>query len=85
MIYVHIIIASLSLIAAAAALLAPSRNKLYVVYALTALTIATGIYLIFVMPARMAAICESGLAYTAIMLLAIGAVYLRLGKKSQSN
>lgn len=76
----HILIATASVLYTAYTFFAPSKNKLHVVYILIALTLLTGTYLIFTMPAHMAQTCQTGLVYLGVMLVGILAVRHRLAK-----
>lgn len=70
-IVLHILIALASIVAVSWAFVRPAALSLRVTYSLTALTIASGTYLVVVMPAHMIQACTSGLVYLAGMSLAI--------------
>ena len=67
----HIAFALLSVIYVAYTYFAPSRNKLRASYALTALTIASGTWLVISNPAHMAQSCLTGTVYLGIMFYGI--------------
>lgn len=67
----HVLIALTSLGLITYAYLRPSTHNLRVSYALTAMTIASGFYLVWSEPAAMIKACTSGLVYLAIMTVAI--------------
>jgi hypothetical protein len=67
----HIAIALSSLAFAAYVYVSPSRAKLNGTYVLTALTVASGTWLVAANPAHMVQACMSGLAFLAIMFLGI--------------
>ncbi len=64
---VHITIAFSSLIFTGFLLVSPSKTKLNASYALVALTLISGFYLIFSQPADMTQTCISGLTYLALV------------------
>jgi hypothetical protein len=79
----HIIIALSSVFYSVYAFFSPSKNKLYAIYALTALTIISGTYLVITHPGPLAAVCTTGLVYIGIMLVGIWAVHHKLaGQKN---
>lgn len=70
----HILIALGSLIAATAALLAPSQTKLVATYGLTGLTLVTGTYLVATTGVNLLHACVTGLVYSlAVTMLAVAA------------
>lgn len=77
----HIIIALSSVIYSTVLLISPSKTKLHITYALTALTIASGTLLVITMPSHMVSACESGLAYISIVLVAIVSAQRRMAKE----
>lgn len=77
---IHILVAVSSLGVTGYAFLAPSKLKLRVSYALVALTLASGTYLVLSTNARMVQACLSGLAYLGFVSAGIAAARLRLAK-----
>ncbi len=75
---IHIIIALSSVFYSVYAFFSPTKNKLYGIYTLTALTIISGTYLVITHPGPMAEICTTGLVYIGIMLAGIWAVHHKL-------
>jgi hypothetical protein len=75
-IVLHILIALASVAVVSWAYIRPTAVNLRVTYGLTALTIASGTYLVVAMPAHMIQACTSGLLYLAVMSL--GIVFARI-------
>jgi hypothetical protein len=75
---IHIIIALSSVFYSIYAFFTPTKKKLYAIYALTALTIISGTYLVITHPGPMAEVCTTGLVYIGIMLVGIWAVHHKL-------
>lgn len=69
MLLLHIIIALTSIIYSTVMVLSPSARKLRVNYALIALTLTTGTYLVVSTHAALLSSCVSGLCYLAVVLL----------------
>jgi len=74
----HISVALLSVFYTAYLFFHPSKEKLNVSYALLALTIISGTYLIATKPATMTQTCTTGLVYVGVMLVGIKAVKYKL-------
>jgi hypothetical protein len=77
----HIIIALSSLVYTGYIFISPSKRGLYVSYALTALTIVTGSYLVVSKPAHMLQACTTGLIYLGVMLVGQAVVRHRIPNK----
>lgn len=75
-IVLHVLIALTSVLAVSWAYIRPTSTSLRTTYCLTALTIASGTYLVAVMPSHMIQACTSGLLYLAVMSL--GIVFARI-------
>jgi hypothetical protein len=74
MIYIlifHILVALSSLVYTGYVFIAPSKSKLHVAYALVALTVISGSYLIAAQPAHMTQTCTEGLIYLAVVAFGI--------------
>ena len=67
----HIVIALSSLVSTGLAFFYPSRAKLQVSYALVAMTLFTGFYLVISKPAHMTQTCAEGLVYLAVVAFGI--------------
>lgn len=67
----HILIALTSVLAVSWAYVRPTTASLRMTYSLTVLTIASGTYLVVIMPAHMIQACTSGLIYLGVMSLGI--------------
>ncbi len=67
----HIIVALASLVSAGVLYFVPSKAKLNVTYALTALMLVSGFYLVLSKPSAMTQACVSGLTSLAIISYAI--------------
>lgn len=77
-IVLHILIALTSILAVSWAYIRPTSTNLRMTYGLTALTIASGTYLVVIMPAHMIQACTSGLLYLALMSLGIVFAHIKL-------
>lgn len=67
----HIAIAIASVVYTGYVYASPSRNKLRASYALVALTVASGTWLIIANPAHMVQSCLSGLLYLSVVFFGI--------------
>lgn len=74
----HIIIALSSLLFTAVVLIAPSKVKLRISYALVALTIASGTLLVVTSHVRILEVCTMGLFYLAIVSVGLVFAHRRL-------
>ena len=81
-ILIHVLIAISSLVAISCAFMRPTALLLRISYGLIAATLASGTYLVVVMPGHMVQACVTGLAYTAIALVGIVAVRVRLARRT---
>ncbi len=63
---IHVLVSTLSLVYAAAVVVLPSRNRIWVMYGLIGTTVASGVWLAVIKPSHMASICISGLFYLAV-------------------
>lgn len=64
----HILIALASIVCSGYAFFSPSKSKLQVSYALTALTLISGTYLVISTHSPLLSSCVSGLVYLAIVI-----------------
>jgi hypothetical protein len=76
----HIAIALASMIYTGYVFFSPSRAKLRGSYALVALTIASGTYLVVDKPSHMVQACATGLVYLGVIFAGIVAVRLKLAR-----
>jgi hypothetical protein len=81
----HIAIALLSIIYTAYVYFAPSRGKLRGSYALAALTVATGTWLIIANPAHMVQSCITGLLYLGVIFYGIHLASNKLAVQRQES
>jgi len=81
--FTHIIIALSGLVFTTYLYIFPSRLKLYISYSLVALTLISGIYLIWLYPSHALSATESGLTYLGIMSIAIGLSQKKLAKMAK--
>lgn len=81
MLILHIAIALSSLAATTLLALRPSKRKMYASYALIAMTLASGTYLVISLHAPLLSSCVSGLTYLAIALSGVGVGYYRLARQ----
>jgi hypothetical protein len=70
-IILHVAIATLSLICTTYAYLRPTSSSTRASYALIALTVASGFYLVWSEPAQMLHTCMTGLAYLAVVSVGV--------------
>ena len=82
---IHISIALSSIVYATLAYLAPSKNKLNTSYALVALTIASGTYLVVSTHAPMLSTCMTGLFYLCIVSVALVAARFKLASLQEEQ
>jgi hypothetical protein len=78
----HILIALSSIIYTAYVFFAPSRSKLHLSYALVALTLITGTYLVILNPSHLTQACTTGLIYLGIVLTGLISAHQRLSHKA---
>jgi hypothetical protein len=69
MIIFHVIVASFSLIYSGFVLFFPSKPRLQIAYGLVAVTLASGFYLAWTIPAHITQTCITGLIYLAVVAL----------------
>lgn len=74
----HVIIALTSMVYTTYLFVRPSRAKFYAAYALVALTLTSGTYLVVSTHARLVPSCEAGLAYLGVVLSGLVAAHHRL-------
>ncbi|HVW22929.1 MAG TPA: hypothetical protein VHB51_00335 [Candidatus Saccharimonadales bacterium] len=67
-ILLHVLCALSSLVATTWAAFAPSKTKLRVGYSLTAMTLASGTYLVISLHAPLLSSCETGLIYLSLAM-----------------
>ena len=75
---VHLVLALTSVVWATVVLIAPSRFRLRISYALVALTLTSGTYLVVSTHAPMLQSCMSGLFYTGFVSLGLAAAHRKL-------
>lgn len=83
LVLIHVIIAVSSLVAISVAFVRLSTTLLRVSYGLMTATLASGTYLVIVMPAHMVEACITGLVYTGLALGGIVAVRVKLARRSR--
>jgi len=76
-IIIHVIIALTSIIMAGVAYIRPGSAKLKTSYAFMALTLLSGLYLVWTTPGTMLRTCMSGVAYLAV----VGAITMMARQK----
>jgi hypothetical protein len=74
----HLVLALTSVVWATAVLIAPSRFRLRISYALVALTLISGTYLVVSTHAPMLQSCMSGLFYTGFVSLGLAVAHRKL-------
>lgn len=85
LIVAHVIAALLGIVAAAIALFMPSQITLRVTYMFTAITFASGSYLVWKLHAPLAQACLSGLVYLTCVVFASVATRIRLSRLNASH
>lgn len=63
---IHITIALISVLFSTYVLISPTKTRLNISYALIALTLISGTYLVVITPAHMLQACASGLLFVAV-------------------
>lgn len=81
----HIIIALLSLVFTTYLYFAPSAKKVRTAETLVALTLGSGLYLVFSKPANMLQVCMTGLVYLAVVSFGILAARHKLALEQPTN
>jgi hypothetical protein len=81
MVLFHVVIALLSIGYTTYLFFVPSKKKFYVNYALVALTITSGTYLVWSKPAHIAQACMTGLFYIGFVSVGMAAAQYRLVAK----
>lgn len=84
-VFFHVIVALAGVVVATFSLLSPSKSRLIAAYSLIAGTLASGIYLVWLMPSKMVHVCIAGLVYTVVTGAMIFAARLRLAKLQESD
>jgi len=74
----HIFVALASIVASTYAFFMPSKAKLRVTYGLTALTLASGTYLVWSTHSPLLSSCITGLAYLAVVFSGVLAAQRKL-------
>jgi len=74
----HVIIALASVVFTTYGYITPSASKLHVVYGLAALTLASGLYLVWSAPAHMLQACTAGVVYICVVTVGIVATHRKL-------
>ncbi|HSX17663.1 MAG TPA: hypothetical protein VLH86_06215 [Patescibacteria group bacterium] len=77
----HIIAALISIMQATYLFFIPSKRQLRIAYALTAVTIGSGTYLVWQSKAHMVQSCMSGLAYLGFVSLCIVVAHNKLSRE----
>ncbi len=83
LVLIHVIIAISSIIFTAFVFVRPSKSKLKVSYSLTAITLASGTYLVWSTGAPILQSCVTGLIYLAVIFVGILATHYKLAHTSQ--
>lgn len=74
----HIVVAVASLACAAAGFFAPSVKKMRASYALTLLTLGSGVYLVVSTHARLVSSCMAGIVYLGVVFCAMAGTRRKL-------
>jgi hypothetical protein len=85
MLVAHIVIALTSIVFTAYLYFSPSRTKLRASYALVALTIGSGTWLIIANPAHMVQACLTGLVYLGAVFFGISMARDKLAETNKTN
>lgn len=84
-VFLHVVVALLSIVYAALSFLSPSNARLITAYGLMVGTIGSGIYLVWLMPSTMLHVCMAGLLYTVVTGGITLAARARLIKQQKGN
>lgn len=66
-VFLHVAVALASIAAATLAFFQPSKARFVATYSLIAGTLASGIYLVWISPAKMLHVCLAGVGYASIV------------------
>lgn len=80
-ILLHILIAISSIVLTTITYLSPSKRKLTTSYISVGLTLLSGTYMVIATQTSLLRVCISGLAYTAVMLVALASVRAKLSNQ----
>jgi hypothetical protein len=80
-ILLHLLIALGSILLTTIAYLSPSKHKLIISYTFVGLTLLSGTYMVLATQTSILRVCVSGLAYTAIMLVALQTIRSKLSSQ----
>lgn len=78
--FLHIVIALASLIAATFMLFSPNKTGFLITYSLIGSTLASGMYLVLLSPAKMSHMCIVGLVYTVAVSATTAVARVRFAK-----
>ncbi len=79
-ILIHILIALSSIVYTSYLFFFPSKSKLRISYALVALTLITGTYLVALNPSHFVSACRTGLLYLGVIFFGIFSVQRKLAE-----
>ncbi len=83
-ILIHVIIALTSIVIATITFFKPTVKKLLISYGFTAMTIATGTYLLITIPSHILESCLTGLVYLTVVSCATIAAHIRLHRLNET-
>lgn len=84
-VFLHVVVALLGVVCATLSFFSPSKTRLIAAYGSIAGTIASGIYLVWLMPSKMLHVCVVGLIYTVVTGALTFAARARLIKQQKGN
>lgn len=82
---IHIIVALSSIVASSISFVRPSKAKLRLTYGLTALTLATGTYLVVSTHSPLLSSCITGLLYLGVVLSGVLGAWRKLAHSQLST
>lgn len=85
MLIIHIIIALTSILYTGFVFLNPSKYKFYISYGFVAATLATGTYLVIMMPSHLVSACFTGIVYLSFVTAGLVAAHKKLAASEVKN
>lgn len=84
-VFLHVVVALASVALATLSFFSPSKARFIITYSLIAGTLASGVYLVWLMPSKMLHVCTAGLIYTVVTGAIMLAARWRLAKLQKGN
>lgn len=84
-VFLHVVVALLGIVLATLSFFSPSKARFIITYSFIAGTLASGLYLVWLMPSKMLHMCTAGLIYTVITGAITLAARVRLAKLQKGS